>query len=189
MKSRNQLHLVDGQGRTLSGATRAAAEDAFAWALREFPRIDPVLLAEWSEEVAKAIEARSEAVESPKRYAFAALHGKVRQWLRSKASQEIPVGIGAELEEWAGVDRNTQSKMDRAIFFDQMKTKLNDRDKHILILLLQDITSPATVAEALGVSYTAAAQAIHRVKERIAATLSDSRNHRPTSSRFCEAEI
>jgi RNA polymerase sigma factor (sigma-70 family) len=189
MKSRNQLHLVDGQGRTLSVATRAAAEAAFAWALREFPRIDPVLLAEWSEEVAKAIEARSEAVESPKRYAFAALHGKVRQWLRSKASQEIPVGIGAELEEWAEVDRNTQSKMDRAIFFDQMKTKLNDRDKHILILLLQDITSPASVAEALGVSYTAAAQAIHRVKERIAATLSDSRNHRPNSSRFCEAEI
>jgi RNA polymerase sigma factor (sigma-70 family) len=157
-----------------------------------FENFRVLILCYWqngSEEVAKAIEARSEAVESPKRYAFAALHGKVRQWLRSKASKEIPVGIGAELEEWAEVDRNTQSMMDRAIFFDQMKTKLNDRDKHILILLLQDITSPATVAEALGVSYTAAAQAIHRVKERIAATLSDSRNHRPNSSRFCEAEI
>jgi RNA polymerase sigma factor (sigma-70 family) len=189
MKSRTQLHLVDGQGRTLSVTTRAAAEAAFAWALREFPRIDPVLLAEWSEEVAKGIEARSEALESPKRYAFAALHGKVRQWLRRKASQEIYVGRAAELEDWAGVDRNTQRMMDRAIFFDQVKTKLNDRDKHILVLLLQDITSPASVAEALDISYTAAAQAIHRVKERIAATLSDSRNHRPNSSRFCDAEI
>ena len=189
MKSRNQLHLVDGQGRTLSLITRAAVEAAYTWALREFPRIDPVLLAEWSEEVARAIEARSEVVESPTRYAFAALHGKVRQWLRSKASQEVSVGIGAELEEWVGVDRNAQRMMDRAIFFDQIKTKLNDRDKHILVLLLQDITSPASVAEALGVSYTAAAQAIHRVKERIAGTLSDSRNPRPNSSRFCEAEI
>ena len=189
MKSSTQLHLVDGQGRTLSPITRAAAEAAYVWALREFPRIDPVLLAEWSEEVAKAIEARSEVVESPTRYAFAALHGKVRQWLRSKASQEVSVGIGAELEEWAGVDRNAQRMMDRAIFFDQIKTKLNDRDKHILVLLLQDITSPASVAEALGVSYTAAAQAIHRVKERIAGTLSDSRNPRPNSSQFCEAEI
>ena len=189
MKSSTQLHLVDGQGRTLSLTTRAAAEAAYTWALREFPRIDPVLLAEWSEEVAKAIEARSEVVESPTRYAFAALHGKVRQWLRSKASQEVSVGIGAELEEWVGVDRNAQRMMDRAIFFDQIKTKLNDRDKHILVLLLQDITSPASVAEALGVSYTAAAQAIHRVRERIAATLSDSRNHGENSSRFCEAEI
>jgi RNA polymerase sigma factor (sigma-70 family) len=188
MKSSTQLHLVDGQGRTLSLTTRAAAEAAYTWALREFPRIDPVLLAEWSEEVAKAIEARSEVVESPTRYAFAALHGKVRQWLRSKASQEVSVGIGAELEEWVGVDRNAQRMMDRAIFFDQIKTKLNDRDKHILVLLLQDITSPASVAEALGVSYTAAAQAIHRVKERIAAALSDSGSHRPNSSRFCEAE-
>lgn len=189
MKSSTQLHLVDGQGRTLSLITRAAVEAAYTWALREFPRIDPVLLAEWSEEVARAIEARSEVVESPTRYAFAALHGKVRQWLRSKASQEVSVGIGAELEEWVGVDRNAQRMMDRAIFFDQIKTKLNDRDKHILVLLLQDITSPASVAEALGVSYTAAAQAIHRVKERIAGTLSDSRNPRPNSSRFCEAEI
>ena len=188
MKSSTQLHLVDGQGRTLSLTTRAAAEAAYTWALREFPRIDPVLLAEWSEEVARAIEARSEVVESPTRYAFAALHGKVRQWLRSKASQEVSVGIGAELEEWVGVDRNAQRMMDRAIFFDQIKTKLNDRDKHILVLLLQDITSPASVAEALGVSYTAAAQAIHRVKERIAAALSDSGSHRPNSSRFCEAE-
>ena len=189
MKSSTQLHLVDGQGRSLSLTTRAAAEAAYTWALREFPRIDPVLLAEWSEEVAKAIEARSEVVESPTRYAFAALHGKVRQWLRSKASQEVSVGIGAELEEWVGVDRNAQRMMDRAIFFDQIKTKLNDRDKHILVLLLQDITSPASVAEALGVSYTAAAQAIHRVKERIAGTLSDNRNHRENTSRFREAEI
>ena len=189
MMSRTQLHLVDHQGQALSVVTRTAAEAAYAWALQEFPRVDPALLAGWAEEVAKAIEARAEAVESPKRYAFAALHRKVRQWLRDRASKEVFVGIGAELEEWAGVDGNTQFIMDRRIFFDQVKTRLNERDQHILVLLLQDITSPASVAEALGVTYPAAAQAIHRVKERIAATLLESQNHGPNSTRFCEIKI
>jgi DNA-directed RNA polymerase specialized sigma24 family protein len=186
--SRTQLHLVDGHGRTLSSANKAAAEAAFAWALREFPHIDPVLLTEWTEEVGKAIEARAQTVVSPKRYAFAALHGKVRQWMRSRASKEISVGIGVDLEQWAGVESNVQRMMDRTILFDQLKTRLNDRDNHILVLLLQDITSPAGVAEALGVSYPAAAKAIQRVKERIAATLSESNNQGPESSRFCEAK-
>jgi DNA-directed RNA polymerase specialized sigma24 family protein len=40
------------------------------------------------------------------------------------------------------------------------------------MLLLQDITSPRDVAAALGIKYDAAAKAIQRVKERIAAILS-----------------
>lgn len=187
--SRTQLHLVDHQGQTLSVATRTAAEAAFAWAIKEFPRIDPALLAGWAEDVAKAIEARAETVESPKRYAFAALHGKVRQWLRGRASKEIFVGIGIELEEWAGADGSAQRIMDRRIFFDQVKTRLSERDKYILVLLLQDITSPASVAEALGVTYPAAAKAIQRVKERIAETLTESQRQGPNTTRFCEAKI
>src|ERR1700728_4572037 len=104
--SRTQLHLVDHQGQMLSVAIRTAAEAAFAWALQEFPHIDPALLAGWAEDVAKSIDGRTEPVESPMRYAFAALHGKVREWLRNRASKEMFVGIGAELEEWAGVDGN-----------------------------------------------------------------------------------
>ena len=126
--SRTQLHLVNHQGQSLSVATRAAVEAAYAWALLEFPHIDPAQLAGWAEEVGKAIDARAEPVESPKRYAFAALHGKVREWFRNRASKEIVVGLGADLEKWAGVDGNVQRMMDRRIFFDQVKTKLNDRE-------------------------------------------------------------
>lgn len=187
--SRTQLHLVNHQGQSLSVATRAAVEAAYAWALKEFPHIDPAQLAGWAEEVGKAIDARAEPVESPKRYAFAALHGKVREWFRNRASKEIVVGLGADLEKWAGVDGNVQRMMDRRIFFDQVRTRLNDRDKHILVLLLQDISSPANVAEALGVTYPAAAKAIQRVKERIAATIMESQHPGPNSTRFCEINI
>lgn len=41
------------------------------------------------------------------------------------------------------------------------------------MLLLQDITSPADVASALGIKYDAAAKAIQRTKERMAAILSE----------------
>ena len=57
------------------------------------------------------------------------------------------------------------------MLFEQLRTKLNERDRQILILLLQDITSPRDVAEALGIKYDAAAKAIQRVKDRMAAIL------------------
>ena len=116
-------------------------------------------------------ESRADFIQSPKRYAFAALHGKVREWYRSGASKEIPVGIGTTLEHWIAADRSMQVVMDRAILFEQLKSKLNDRDRQILVLLQQDKTSPASVAAALGVSYAAAAKAIQRVKDRLAAIL------------------
>ena len=58
----------------------------------------------------------------------------------------------------------TARQMERAVLFEQLSTKLSERDRLILVLLLQDVTSPANVAAALGVSYSAAAKAIQRVK-------------------------
>src|SRR3984957_14800108 len=165
------LHLVDQRGQTLPVAIRLAVEAAHRWARWEYPHLDEAVVAGWAEDVGKAMGARSDEIRSPYRYAFAALHGKVREWFRGNASREVLVGIGRELELWAGIDRSTQRVIYRAVLFDQLKTKLNDRDRHILVLLQQDITSPASVATALGVSYAAAAKAIQRVKERIAAIL------------------
>jgi hypothetical protein len=168
---RTHLHLVDAQGKAVARSTRAAIESAHDWAVREFPHLDPALLAGWAEEVGQSMQSRADFIQSPKRYAFAALHGKVREWYRSGASKEIPVGIGTTLEHWVAVDRSMQVVMDRAILFEQLKSKLNDRDRQILVLLQQDKTSPASVAAALGVSYAAAAKAIQRVKDRLAAIL------------------
>lgn len=189
--SRTQLHLVSSTGVSVSLDIRAAVESAFGWAVREFPYLDEAVVAGWAEEVASAMELKSEGVASPRRYAYAALHGKVRDWMKSGAARETSVGIGDALEGLGGVHGSFQGTVDRAILFEQLKATLNERDRYILVLLLQDNTSPATVASALGVSYAAAAKAIQRVKDRIAATLvgdADKNNPGRGSSQFCETK-
>jgi DNA-directed RNA polymerase specialized sigma24 family protein len=165
------LHLVDPRGQTLPGSIRLAVESVHRWVRREYPHLDEAVIAGWAEDVGRAMGGRIDDIRSPYRYAFAALHGRVREFFRSNVSKEIPVGIGSELERWAGIDNSTQRVIYRSILFEQLKTKLNERDRHILVLLQQDLTSPASVAAALGVSYAEAAKAIQRVKERISTIL------------------
>jgi RNA polymerase sigma factor (sigma-70 family) len=167
------LHLVDQRGLILPAVVREAVEAAHRRVRREYPRLDEAVVAGWAEDVGRAMSDRLSDIEFPQRYAFTALRGKVKEWFRSKASKETTVGIGSELERWVGVDRSTQRVIYRAALFDQLKTRLSDRDRHILVLLQQDITSPKSVAEALGVSYSAAAKAIQRAKERMSAILLD----------------
>jgi hypothetical protein len=188
--SQTLLHLVDHRGRTLPVTIRLAVEAAHRWVRWEYPHLDEAVVAGWAEDVGKAMGPRLDEIRSPYRYAFAALHGKVREWFRSNASREVLVGIGRELELWAGIDRSTHRVIYRAVLFDQLKTKLSERDRHILVLLQQDITDPASVAAALGVSYAAAAKAIQRVKERIAAILVavPTAERVPVSPHSCESE-
>jgi len=137
------------------------------------------------------MELKSDGVDSPRRYAYAALHGKVRDWMKSGAARETSVGIGKSLEALGGVNGSFQGTVDRSILFEQLKATLNERDKYILVLLLQDNTSPATVASALGVSYAAAAKAIQRVKDRISATLvghADKNNPGRGSPQLCQTK-
>jgi hypothetical protein len=184
------LYLVDRRGETLPVAIRLAVEAAHRWVRREYPHLDAAVVAGWAEDVGKAMGGRLDDIRSPYRYASAALHGKVREWFRSNASKEIPVGIGSEFERWAGIDRSTQRVIYRTVLFDQLKTKLSERDRHILVLLQQDITSPASVAAALGVSYAAAAKAIQRVKERISTILvgDPTEEQAQMSPHLCESE-
>lgn len=165
------LHLVDRRGQTLPTSVRLAVESAHRWVRREYPHLDEAVVAGWAEDVGRVMGTRLNEIRFPHRYAYSALHGRIREWFRTCAAKEFTVGIGSELEEWAGVDRSTSRVIYQTILFEQLKTKLSDRDREILVLLQQDITSPSSVAEALGISYTAAAKAIQRVKERIAAIL------------------
>jgi RNA polymerase sigma factor (sigma-70 family) len=171
--SRTLLHLVDRQGRALSAVQQTAIEAAHRWAVREFPRIDQASLANWTEEVGAAMAQRGEDIKSPRRYAFAALHGKIREYFRSGGTREITVGISSDLEKWAGVDGNSTQRLEREVLFEQLSLRLSERDRHILVLLQQDKTKPASVAAALGVSDVAARKAIQRVKERMAAILTN----------------
>ncbi len=172
--SRTQLHLVDGTGQPVNQPIQVAVEAAFAWAVKSFPNVDTALLAEWAEAVGRSMQERQATIISVRRYAFAAMNGKLREWYRSSASKEIPVGIGPILEEWIGINRATPIEMDRSVLFSQLTTKLNDRDREILVLLRQGITSPTDVGEALDIGYEAASKAIQRVKKRLAAVLAGS---------------
>ena len=187
--SQTLLHLVDQRGQTLPVAIRLAVEAAHLWVRWEYPHLDEAVVAGWAEEVGKAMGARLDEIRSPRRYAFAALQGKVREWFRSNASREVLVGTARELELWAGIDRSTQRVIYRAVLFEELKTKLSERDRHILVLLQQDMTSPA-IAAALGVNYAAAAKAIQRVKDRIAAILVGvpTAEQVPVSPHPCESE-
>nr|AOS95246.1 hypothetical protein [uncultured bacterium] len=189
--TRAQLHLVDGNGIAIGSEIENAVERSFQWVLRDHPQVDPALIANWAEDLARSMQARVPPVVSPQKYAYASLKGKVRDWMRSGAAQEQMAGVGQDLERIGGFGGFFQSAVDRKILFEQLKATLNERDRYILVLLLEDKTSPATVANALGTTYPTAAKAIQRVKERIAITLSGARKIDDSghgSPQFCETK-
>ena len=189
---RSQLHLVDAQGRAVSPAIKAAVEVVFKWVLKDFPNVDPAMISEWAEEVGWAMEAKRDLISATERYAYTALKGRVRDWLRTKTAKEESAGIGQDLERLGGLDRSFQRKIDQSLFFDQLKASLSERERYILVLLLRGETSPNVTAQAFGISYSAAAKAIQRVKERVAASAtpvsrSDDFGNRP--QKFCETKV
>jgi hypothetical protein len=189
---RSQLHLVDAQGRTVAPTVKAAVEVVFKWVLRDFPNVDPAMISEWAEEVGWAMESKQDVVSAPERYAYTALKGRVRDWLRTKTAKEENAGIGHDLERLGDLDRSFQRNIDHSLFFDQLKASLNERDRYILVLLLRGETSPTVTAQAFGITYSAAAKAIQRVKERVAAAakpVSRSDDFGNRSQTFCETKV
>ena len=57
------------------------------------------------------------------------------------------------------------------LLFSEIKARLSERDRQILVLLEQDL-GPKEIAKAFDISYTAAAKAIQRARDRMAAILS-----------------
>jgi hypothetical protein len=173
--TRAQLHLVDTFGTAVCLEVETAVERSFHWVLRDYPQVDSAMIANWAEEVALSMQVRVTTIVSPQRYAYAALKGKVHDWIRSAPAKEEVAGLGRDLERIGGRNGSFEGAVDRKILFEQLKATLNERDRYILVLLLEDNTSPATVAKALGTTYPAAAKAIQRVKERIASKLTGAR--------------
>jgi hypothetical protein len=173
--TRAQLHLVDSSGTAVCPEVKTAVERSFHWVLRDYPQLDSALIANWAEEVALRMQMRVTIIVSPQHYAYAALKGKVHDWMRSAPAKEELAGLGRDLERIGGLNGSFEDAVERKILFEQLKATLNERDRSILVLLLQNNTSPATVAKALGTTYPAAAKAMQRVKERIASKLTSAR--------------
>ena len=184
------LHLVDTEGKPVRPVTDAAVRQAYRWVVREFSLVDTALIANWAELVAGTMEAKAASVRDPKQYAYAALRGKVRDWLRTSTGRVEHVGIGQELERIGPSIGSPQDEMDRKVLFEQLKATLNERDQVILVLLL-DGTSDADVGLALRITPAAARKAIQRMKERISAQVAGARSKDETgqgSQTLCETK-
>lgn len=166
--SKARLHLRHPDGGPVSQTIEGAIELAHRWVVRDFPRVDPALIADWAENVAFNMAQREDVIRSPQRFAYTVLRGKVCDFLKTGTAREESFGLGGELERISGTSGSFEGSVHRKILFDELKAVLNERDRYILFLLLEDQSSPATVAQKLGTSYNAAAKAIQRVKERIA---------------------
>lgn len=169
------LHLVDTEGKPVKPSTEAAVSQAYRWVVREFPLVDTALIANWAELVANTMEAKAATVRDAKQYAFAALRGKVLDWLRTATARVEHVGVGRDLERMGGSHGSPQDQLDRKLLFEQLKATLNERDQVILVLLL-DGTSDGEIGKALGITPAAARKAIQRMKERISAQLVSERS-------------
>jgi RNA polymerase sigma factor (sigma-70 family) len=164
-----ELHLISDTGEAISPKIAAAVEAAYRWAVYMFPNIDTALLANAAERLAKNMEANKD-LGSPRRYAYAAMHGKVRDLRKIKAGSETSMSLH-ELEELGVPAKTFEDDIERSILFQQLRAKLSDRDRFILILLTECDAGPKNVANALGISTEAATKAIQRVRQRFAACL------------------
>jgi DNA-directed RNA polymerase specialized sigma24 family protein len=190
LMDRAPLNLVDSKGIPVDPVIQTAVQTAFRWVVRAYPRVDQAKLADWAEEVAAAMDVRGSVIASPKRYASAALNGKVRDWLRTSTAREVSYGIGPDLERIGGASKSFEDVLERKILLDELKKMLNERDQMILVLLLAD-KSTSDVAQALDTNYTNAAKAIQRMKDRISAKVNGTRTTQKPGSGpalYCETK-
>ena len=168
------LHLVDEHGQPVPLPVRLAVEAAYRWALREYRHFDPAVLAGMAEGVALGMCRRLNQIAVPRRYAVAALTGKLHQWYRAHPTVEVMLELD-ELEELKIAGQAHITTADLNILFSEMKAQLSERDRQVLVLLEQDLGA-REVAAAFGISHKAAAKAIQRARDRMAAILSETGN-------------
>ena len=172
---RANLHLIDSSGEVLGAEIHTACETAFRRVVLDYPQFDQALIADWAEEIAAAMDERGEAIQFPKRYAYMALRGRIRDWLRTGPGRAELRGIGPDLEEVAGVTESFTDQTEREVLFQQILPGLNERDRAILVLL-QNEKSTTAIAALLNVNYYAAAKAMQRMKDRVSVVVDGTRH-------------
>jgi DNA-directed RNA polymerase specialized sigma24 family protein len=170
------LHLVDEHGQPVPPQVRLAVEAAYRWAEREYQHFDHAVLAEMAEALALAMCRRQDRIEFPRRYAVAALSGKLQEWYRAHPAIEVMLEPD-DLEQVRKAEPVPATSPDLSVLFAQMKAQLSERDRQILVLLEQDL-GPQEIAKAFEISYSAAAKAIQRARDRMASILSETGNQK-----------
>ena len=176
------LNLIDEAGQPVPADVRAAVTRAYRYIAPRFRRIDDAVLAGFAEALAAAMCRRAEEIKSVDQYARAAMIGKAYEWVQSHPP-EIAVGTLADLEAANGTVRTDDSfgAIENAVLFERMKTQLSTRDRQILVLVEQELDTPAAIASALGLSYDAAKKALQRARDKMSALVTPSGNELPST--------
>lgn len=159
---------------------RLAVEAAYRWAEREYRPFDHAVLAAMAEAVALAMCRHLDRIEFPRRYAVAALMGKLHEWYRAHPAVEILMDP-AQVEALPDDEPKFISAAELNLF-SEIKTQLSERDRQVLVLLEQDL-GPQEIAKAFEISYFAAAKAIQRARDRMAAILSETGSQKGEENR------
>lgn len=84
-------------------------------------------------------------------------------------------GIGPDLEGVGGLSKSFTDQTERKVLFEQILPALSERDRAILVLLLNE-ESTSAIASCLNTNYGAAAKAMQRMKDRVSVVLNGSRH-------------
>jgi RNA polymerase sigma factor (sigma-70 family) len=167
------LYLVDQDNKPVKPEIRIAVEAAFRWSIREYRNMDEADLAFMAEAVGLGMSKRLEEIQSPRRYAFAALTGRIQGWFRAHPARMVSFETEDELDREIGPDDRFMFDVERRLLFAQIRGQLSGRDREICTLLEQDLSSPREIAQVLQISYAAAAKALQRARGRMASILKD----------------
>ena len=162
------LHLVDQDNTPDKPEIRMAVEAAYGWSIRDFRNIDEADLAAMAEAVALNMAKRFDEIQSPRRYAFAALMGRIEEWFRRHPAKMVSFQSDGEFDKAIGPDDRFTLEVERKLLFAQIRDHLSERDRLICILLEHGMGRPREIAKVLGLSYKAAHQALQRTKKRMA---------------------
>lgn len=185
---RPQLYLVDRNGVSATPAVDDAVHSAYRRAVRAYPAVDPALIANWAEEVAVMMIETDEPIRQHDRLAYTLLATKIKGGARRKSAQEVNKGIGEELEDLSRDHVTIKEDVERSILFDQLQAGLSERDQAILALVRSGEGSAQAVAKKFNIGEEAAAKAIQRMRERVAALLAKDRRGSAPGTQFCGTE-
>jgi DNA-directed RNA polymerase specialized sigma24 family protein len=126
-----------------------------------------------AEAVALSMCRRLDQIDFPRRYAFTALTGKLQEWYRAHPAVEVL--FDPDEFERQSAKSGTSWSADVHVLFSEIRARLSERDRAILVLLEQDL-GPKEIAKALEISYSAAAKGIQRTRERMSEIISEARH-------------
>jgi DNA-directed RNA polymerase specialized sigma24 family protein len=167
------LYLVDQNNKLVKPEIRIAVEAAFRWSVREYRNMDEANLASMAEAVALGMSKRLKEIKSPRRYAFAALTGRIQEWFRAHPAKMVSFETEDDLDREIGPDDRFVFDVELRLLFAQIRRQLSGRDSEICTLLEQDLSSPGEIAKVLQISYAAAAKALQRARGRMASIVKE----------------